>query len=181
MTALLIAFLLALAAALTARRLLIVVTIFGQSLSPALQHGDRVLVIRGLASRKLRRGDVVLIHPRRGRSSGRPEAGAGPDGRSFVKRVAGLPGDTLRTRLDELEPQERARQLPFHDGEGRRTWHVPPGHVFVRGDLPLGGNDSLTWGPVPLEAVLGRVVMRLARSEAPGGVEKGSPAVEEPR
>lgn len=167
MTALLIVLLTALAAAVTVRRCLIVVTVFGQSLSPALRHGDRVLALRAAGGRRLRRGDVVLIHPRRGRSSGSPEAAAGPDARPFVKRVAGLPGDTLVTEIGELEPHERARQLPFHDVSGRRTWHVPPGHVFVRGDLPLGGNDSLTWGPVPFEALLGRVVMKLASAGEP--------------
>lgn len=167
MNALLTVFLLALATAVFARRRLIVVTVFGQSLSPALRHGDRVLALRGLGGRRLRRGDVVLIDSRRGRGPGGPEIRTGPDARPFVKRIAALPGETLTTRIDELEPHERERQIPFHDGSGQRTWHVPPGHVFVRGDLPLGGNDSLTWGPVPFEALLGRVVMKLASAGEP--------------
>lgn len=41
---------------------------------------------------------------------------------------------------------------------GRQAcWDVPAGHVFVLGDCPAASRDSRQWGPLPAEAVLGRV------------------------
>jgi hypothetical protein len=79
----------------------------------------------------------------------------------FIKRIVGLPGDTLVTSLRELDDIHRARALGAHDPSGNRTWHIPQGYLFVRGDQPVGGWDSLSWGPIPFRSVLGIVIMKL--------------------
>ena len=44
---------------------------------------------------------------------------------------------------------------------GRQScWDVPAGHVFLLGDCPAASRDSRQWGPLPAEAVLGRVLSR---------------------
>lgn len=99
--------------------------------------------------------------------------------RDFIKRVVGLPGETVEIRdktvyidgrpLDEpyvhfLEPP-LARNDPEYGlrSEGLRDhWGpqvVPAGHVFVLGDNRDNSRDSRFWGFLPLDQVKGRALM----------------------
>ncbi|TXS52288.1 S26 family signal peptidase [Streptomyces sp. t39] len=119
-----------------ARRVLLVVTVHGASMYPALAPGDRILVLRGAAARRPRGGHVVVL-----RSDRIP--GAGPGG-LLVKRVAARPGDPL----------------PPGTGAG----FVPDGHLAVLGDNPEVSTDSRVWGPVPAASVAGVMVGRILRA-----------------
>jgi signal peptidase I len=141
------------------RSFLMLVTVENRSMSPALEDGDRVLAVRHWPARLLRHGHIVLVQP-----WGKPPASMGrAEGGLFVKRIVGLPGETLVTSITELDTAHRVRALAMHNSQGQRAWHIPPGHVFVRGDQPLGGFDSLSWGPLPVQSVLGVVVKTLPR------------------
>jgi len=142
------------------RAMLVVVTVENQSMSPALQHGDCVLVVRYWPRRWLRRGHIVIVWPWQ-RSQHGPKPFGVPD--PFIKRIVGLPGDTLVTHISELDDFNREQQRQAHDEHGYRTWRIPPDHCFLRGDHPIGGFDSLSWGPVPFEYVLGLVIKTLPR------------------
>lgn len=152
-----------LSCALLLRRFLLLVTVSGGSMDPTLQEGDRVLVVRGWPAPLRRRGGIVVLEP-----WAAPDAAPLPIPAStlYIKRVIGLAGDTVVTTLDELQPGLQVELRAEHDGAGRRTWHIPSGHCFVRGDYPLRGSDSLGWGPVAVERVHGWVLMRLARGGA---------------
>jgi signal peptidase I len=120
-----------------------------------------------LAKRPVARGHVVVFKF--------PEDPA----RDFIKRVIGLPGETLEIRdktvyvngepLSEpyvhfLEPP-LARSDPEYGlrAEGLRdNWGpqlVPAGHVFVLGDNRDNSRDSRFWGFLPLDQVKGRALM----------------------
>jgi signal peptidase I len=79
----------------------------------------------------------------------------------FIKRIVGVEGDTLITTLGDIAAHLQGDQLAAHDDSAKRTWHIPPKHVFVLSDNLPGGDDSLSWGPVPRRNVLGLVLMRL--------------------
>lgn len=97
---------------------------------PTLDPGDYLVVTRG---GRIRRGDVVVVtHP--------------THGLEVVKRVAGLPGDTV-------------------DGVP-----LPPGRYLVVGDNRAGSTDGRTFGPVSREAILG--VVRFRYWPRPGAVRR---------
>ncbi|MDQ0843512.1 MULTISPECIES: S26 family signal peptidase [unclassified Streptomyces] len=125
-----------------ARRNLVVVSVEGASMEPAVRHGDRVLVRRRRLHR-VRTGDIVVLEPP---SDGpyRTAATAGPDGRIWnVKRVAALPGDPLP---------------PGVPGEGQ----VGPGTFAVLGDNRADSIDSRHRGLFPAERLMGVVVRTLS-------------------
>jgi signal peptidase I len=148
------------------RKALVVVTVTMHSMEPTLSPGDRVLVLRYWPRRWLRKGQIVIVWP------WTPSERRGPFGveMPYIKRIIGRPGDRLVTRLAELSDIHREDQRPWHDASGRRVWEIPAGHCFVRGDGPIGGFDSLSWGPVPDSAVLGVVLKRLRSRSRAGGV-----------
>ena len=49
------------------------------------------------------------------------------------------------------------------------TMKVPPNHVWVEGDNPLESTDSRHYGPLPISALRGRIVMRLWPMMSSGG------------
>lgn len=140
------------------RRGLLVVTVQQGSMFPALQNGDRVLVVRHWPRRWLRKGQIVIVWPSHVMS---PYPGDPDSGTPFIKRVVGLSGDRIISSIEELHDLLRPIYMARYDSEGKRTWDIPLGHIFVLGDRVPRGFDSLTWGPVPLRCVLGVVVMKL--------------------
>ena len=99
--------------------------------------------------------------------------------RDFIKRVIGLPGETIEVRakrvyidgqpLDEpyvhfLEPPLRPEDPEYgirYDGRGDdygpRT--IPEGQLFVMGDNRDNSKDSRYWGFLPADQVKGRALM----------------------
>lgn len=151
-----------------------VVIVRGQSMAPTLAAGDRVLVWRFWPKRWLRRGQIVLVCP-----WGNPEE----DLTRFLKRIVGVAGDTLVTTLDELPEALRAAHARFYDAQGRRTWQIPAGHLFVRGDHRQGSIDSTSWGAVPAQRVYGVVFRKLSaphQFQAPTAVQRPSEANHQP-
>ena len=165
-----------------ARWALTVVTVTSGSMSPTLAAGDRALV-RRCGAGAIRRGDVVLAllppaghavvlpGPGSGPEEVPPSATSGPQTESvsdeefpdrFVKRVVALPDDVL-LRDDVLAMLAPGRRPPDDLPHG---WLVPPHSCFVLGD-GLENADSLTWGPLPLPLVIGKVVARAPAADAP--------------
>ena len=126
----------------------------GQSMAPTLEDQDR-LIVNKFAYRlhDPEVGDIVmLLYPEDPR-------------KSFVKRVMGAPGDTLRIvdgkvfRNDVLLPDDYIPdEFRSHDQWGPQT--VPTGYYFVMGDHRNNSSDSRTWGTVPQKYIIGKVQVR---------------------
>jgi signal peptidase I len=145
---------LALVAVVVGLRMFVVapVRVTGDSMEPTLRGGQVVLVDK-LDTDGLSRGDLVVFH-----SPG--------DGTSAVKRVIGIPGDRVVIRDAVLSVNDREVQEPYVDpasidGLYTPTTTVPEGRIFVLGDNRGHSIDSRNHGPVELDEVQGRVVVRL--------------------
>jgi len=118
---------------------------------------------RLLPMEPIRRGDILVF-----KFPEDPE-------RDFVKRVIGLPGETVEVRgktvyVDDVALDEPYTQFlyPFHDDEttggGRdvRSSYgpvtVPPDHFFMMGDNRDNSEDSRYWGFLPRDHVKGKAL-----------------------
>jgi len=112
------------------------------------------------------RGDIVVFNTP---SEAALKCG---EGGTFVKRVIGLPGDTVReddsgfiwirgpddTKFVKLKesylPADRRLADTAHFGQ---IWHVPKGQYFMMGDNRASSCDSRSWGSVPRNKLIGTV------------------------
>jgi signal peptidase I len=99
--------------------------------------------------------------------------------RDFIKRVIGLPGETIEIRNKQVlvdgkpldEPYAHFIEAPLrpddpeygHGGDGiRDSWGpqtVPAGELLVLGDNRDNSRDSRFWGFLPIDQVKGRALL----------------------
>jgi signal peptidase I len=89
------------------------------------------------------------------------------EGGTYVKRLIGLPGDTIREdRASRLWIDGRPLSEPYISAAARaadtgfrgESWRVPAGEYFMLGDSRGDSCDSRTWGAVPRGNLIGPVV-----------------------
>jgi signal peptidase I len=89
-------------------------------------------------------------------------------GGTFVKRIIGLPGETLELRLvrgrEFVYINGRKLDEPYVQPSRRafgpeKTWKIPKDQYFMMGDNRASSCDSSEWGPLPRENILGKVFM----------------------
>jgi signal peptidase I len=125
------------------------------------RFSDRVLANRFIFHiRDPRRGEIVVFDTP---DAARLKCGAGG---TFVKRVIGLPGETVEIRLRRGDGYVyvNGRQLEEpYIGEGRRSGEpfgpvkVPENGYFMMGDNRSQSCDSREWGSVPRDNLIGKV------------------------
>ncbi len=120
--------------------------------APAATAAERMLLPVG----EFQRGDVLVFkYPEE------PE-------RDFIKRLIGLPGETIELRQSQVFINGEALAEPYLDAM-RQGGHMPPdirgtfgpqvvpeGHLFMMGDNRGDSQDSRYWGPLPVAYVKGR-------------------------
>ncbi len=150
------------------------------SMEPQLEAGDRVLVSR-MAYRlhDVHRGDIVVF----------PSPAVVPDDEGFaervvhdvleaiavrepgeeelIKRVVGLPGETISAADGHVVIDGRVVLEPYL-ADGVRTEdfgpiEIPAGHVFVLGDNRGNSHDSrfTDIGPIDVDTIVGRAIARI--------------------
>ena len=140
----------------------------GQSMEPNFHHGQYLLVNK-MAYRlgEHKRGDVIVF-----RYPNNPT-------QDYIKRVIGLPGDTIEI-LDGVlfvngQPvDEPYDQIPMLRNIAAQT--VDPGNLYVLGDNRPSSSDTRTWGQLPQEFVIGKAWLAIWPVEEAGLV--GHPLIE---
>ncbi|KGR80377.1 signal peptidase I [Ureibacillus manganicus DSM 26584] len=139
------------------------IVVDGDSMMPTLENGDRMIVNKfGYMIGEPNRFDIVVFHA--------------PEGKDYIKRVIGLPGEHIEYRNDQLyingepieEPylDEYKSQLPKGDLTQDFTLQdipnvdpnvevIPEGYVFVMGDNRRGSKDSRHIGLVNIDEIIG--------------------------
>jgi len=122
----------------------------GSSMEPSLHDGEMVVVNR-LAYRWSgpSRGDIVVF-----RFPLDPS-------RRFIKRVIGLPGDSVEARDGLVYVNGAALDEPYIAAAPRYagSWLVQADELFVLGDNRNNSSDSQNWGPLPISEVIGKAVL----------------------
>jgi signal peptidase I len=147
------------------------------SMEPTLEPGDYVLADRlSLDFSDPKRYQIVVFHPPHCRGAHNDDKGVcdtsalglrdGAADTTFIKRVIGLPGDTVIPRGGQVwvkRPGQHAFHLhePYVKG-GRElaglTLHrmlIPSGYYLLMGDNRLLSDDSRAWGLEPRGDIVG--------------------------
>jgi signal peptidase I len=122
--------------------------VLGQSMHPTLENGQ-YLVINKLLYRlqEPQRGDIIVFRDVR------------DDSRKLIKRIIGLPGETVEIQGGQLYIDDRLIDEPYIDQLGYYSEPaslIPDGHFYVLGDNRNNSSDSHSWGTLPGDKIVGK-------------------------
>ncbi|ARK29104.1 signal peptidase I [Halalkalibacter krulwichiae] len=131
----------------------------GESMMPNVFDGERFIVNKiGYEFKEPERFDLVVFHAN--------------EQDDYIKRVIGLPGDTVYYKDDILYINNEAIDEPFlQEKIEEYKWGpytpnfafpmtIPEGFVFVLGDNRQNSLDSRRFGPISYEQIVGKVDLR---------------------
>lgn len=128
------------------------------SMVSTLNIGDRVLVNKlSYKVHDVHRGDIVVFE--------RPPGEADSEITDLIKRVVGLPGDTVSGQNGQVLINGEPLDEPYLD-EGVTTGdfdpvEVPADHLFMMGDNRGDSRDSRFFGPIAEDTIVGRAFFRV--------------------
>ena len=137
------------------------VVVEGTSMLPQLHDGERLLVnklvyykFKSVSWGHIERGDIIVFwYPKD------PE-------KSYVKRVIGLPGETVQVRDGKVLINGRELNEPYLATENNQSLpsyeakKVDEHFYFVMGDNRDNSSDSRYWGLVPEKYIYGKAFFR---------------------
>lgn len=129
----------------------------GPSMQPNFHTGQVLVVSRlGYMLSDPKRGDIVVFNP--------PDVG--PDEPPYIKRVIGLPGDTVeiydrKVHVNGVELYEPYINEPCESSCQDKTWTLGPNEYFMMGDNRNHSRDSRAFPtPVTRDHIIGQAVVR---------------------
>lgn len=128
------------------------VKVEGTAMEPALRDGDRIILDRGFE--KLERGDIVVFYFPKDQS------------KSYIKRIVGLPNETVEIREGEVLINGTLLNEPYIDPKNDQSHRslselrLPEGAYFVIGDNRDNSSDSRLWGPLERKFIYGKYVKK---------------------
>jgi len=108
------------------------------------------------------RGDIVVFNP-----PTNSKWQADPTGTPYVKRIIGVPGDTIDIRNGSVYVNGEKLDEPYvfgHQPTVPEAWKLPltlgPDEYFVMGDHRQASQDSRAFGPITKDSIIGRAWLR---------------------
>ncbi|KKB74183.1 MULTISPECIES: signal peptidase I [Bacillus] len=148
-------------------------TVLGDSMYPTLQNGNMVMVSK---ISEINRFDKIIFHA--------PDADE-----DYVKRVIGLPGDSIEMKNDVLYVNGKAYDEPYLKQNKKELTggklltddftlkeltgesKVPKDSLFVMGDNRQNSRDSRYFGFISKSSVVGKVEFRYFPFNEIGGID----------
>lgn len=138
--------------------------VYGSSMEPTFETGDYLIVDE--LTYKLedpKRGDVIVLRPPITDDSGEKTK------THFIKRIIGLPGETISVNGDEVVIKNSANPNgirliePYVKFQSVRVanYTLASDEYFVMGDNREVSSDSRIWGPLKRSEITGRAFLRL--------------------
>lgn len=127
------------------------------SMAPTLKVNDRVLVNKlSYDLHDVNRGDLVVFES---------PPNEGSQTKDLIKRVIGLPGETVESREGQIYINGQVLQEPYLQDDittgPMEKVTVPPDHLWVMGDNRANSRDSRFFGAIPEDLVIGRAFVRV--------------------
>lgn len=128
------------------------VKVEGTSMMPSLVNQERIFINKFVYRfADIQRGDTVVFQFPQDTS------------KSYIKRVIGMPGDTVEVREGQVYVNGKLLDEPYVPEELRDTKSckpvtVEPDHYYVMGDHRNSSNDSRNWGTVRRNYIYGKAV-----------------------
>lgn len=144
--------------------------VHGSSMEPNFIENQRLVISRvHYLFGEPQRGDIIVFNSPSPRE---------PDEPSLVKRVIGLPGETIEFRDQQLYINGELMEEPYINGPCTsfrcrdNVWELGPDEYFMMGDNRNVSNDSRAFGPVPRENLVGEVLLRFWPLDKVGVVQQ---------
>ncbi|MFH1169807.1 MAG: signal peptidase I [Chloroflexota bacterium] len=120
--------------------------VIGNSMLPSFQNNERLLVNKAVyIFRQPQRGEVVVF-----RHSKETD---------YIKRIIGLPGDTVEVKKNKVYVNGSALNEPYINNAPDYTFgpeKIPEGQYFVLGDNRDNSDDSHSGWVVPRDDIVGK-------------------------
>ncbi|HHY43659.1 MAG TPA: signal peptidase I [Coprothermobacter sp.] len=131
--------------------------VYMTSMVPTLQPGDVVIGLKSaIVGDDIKRGDIVIV------------GGAFSNGELYVKRVIGLPGETISINDGEVYINGQKLEEPWLPSDGGFSSSgelseikLGENQYFVLGDNRFASRDSRSFGPVTKQEIKAKVVLRI--------------------
>jgi len=151
--------------------------VVGTSMNDNLQDGQYLIIDKLTYSAPFewmgwggpQHGDVVVFVPP-----------LHPD-EDYVKRIVGLPGETVEVRDGKVYVNGEVLDEPFQPKMPAYTASpttVPEDHVYVLGDNRNNSNDSHNWGVLPIDNIVGRAWLSYWPPDLWGTIPRDEPTSE---
>jgi signal peptidase I len=122
--------------------------VVGTSMDPTLADGEFLVVNKlGYRLHQPQRGDIIVFRD--------PYS---PD-RKLIKRVIGLPGESVEIRDGQVLINNQILDEPYLDEVGnsaRAAAAIAEDEYFVLGDNRNNSSDSRSWGTLPRAGIVGK-------------------------
>ena len=138
------------------------------SMLPTLQINDRLIIDKVTYNFRLpQRGEIVVFHPTEVLEKQNYHE-------AFIKRVIGLPGDTVEVKEGRVFINNQPLQEQYIKDKPNYPFgpvKVPPDSYLVLGDNRNNSYDSHSWGFLPRSKIIGRAIIRFWPPQRVGGIQ----------